>query len=121
MSNTKKLRACLLCSFVATPAEFRKQGCPNCEDKLEVCGPRSHSRLEPRCADRLGEQMRGDADQVMNCTTAQFDGVVAMIRPDESWVVREPPFFLFLTLDTSTMTDVTPPSPPPPGEMAAQR
>jgi len=36
MSSTKKLRACLLCSFVASPAEFRKQGCPNCEDKLEV-------------------------------------------------------------------------------------
>ena len=36
MSSTKKLRACLMCSFVATPAEFRKQGCPNCEDKLEA-------------------------------------------------------------------------------------
>lgn len=31
--------------------------------------------------------MRGDADRVMSCTTAQFDGVIAMIRPDESWVV----------------------------------
>lgn len=56
-----------MCSFVATPAEFRKQGCPNCEDKLE---------------------MRGDQDQVMNCTTAQFDGVIAMIRPEESWVAK---------------------------------
>jgi hypothetical protein len=34
-------------------------------------------------------QMRGDQDQVMNCTTAQFDGVIAMIRPEESWVVRD--------------------------------
>ncbi|POY73681.1 hypothetical protein BMF94_3216 [Rhodotorula taiwanensis] len=67
MSSAKKLRACLMCSFVATPAEFRKQGCPNCDDRLE---------------------MRGDADRVMSCTTAQFDGVIAMIRPDESWVAK---------------------------------
>ncbi|GAA5844074.1 hypothetical protein JCM9279_003723 [Rhodotorula babjevae] len=67
MSSTKKLRACLLCSFVASPAEFRKQGCPNCEDKLE---------------------MKGDQDRVMTCTTAQFDGVIAMINPDESWVAK---------------------------------
>ncbi|GAA6054126.1 hypothetical protein JCM3770_003208 [Rhodotorula araucariae] len=67
MSSTKKLRACLLCSFVASPAEFRKQGCPNCDDKLEI---------------------KGDQDRVMMCTTAQFDGVVAMISPDESWVAK---------------------------------
>ncbi|BGP39154.1 transcription elongation factor spt4 [Rhodotorula kratochvilovae] len=67
MSSTKKLRACLLCSFVASPAEFRKLGCPNCDDKLE---------------------MKGDQDRVMMCTTAQFDGVVAMISPDESWVAK---------------------------------
>ncbi|KAJ8294581.1 1-phosphatidylinositol 3-phosphate 5-kinase fab1 [Rhodotorula toruloides] len=65
MSSTKKLRACLMCSFLATPAEFRKQGCPNCEDKLE---------------------MKGDADRVLSCTTGQFDGVIAAINPEESWV-----------------------------------
>lgn len=32
--------------------------------------------------------MKGDQDRVMTCTTAQFDGVIAMINPDESWVVR---------------------------------
>ncbi|GAA5994249.1 transcription elongation factor SPT4 [Rhodotorula paludigena] len=67
MSSSKKLRACLLCSFVASPSEFRKQGCPNCEDKLE---------------------MKGDQDRVMMCTTAQFDGLIAMINPDESWVAK---------------------------------
>jgi hypothetical protein len=36
MSGQKKLRACLMCSFVATPVEFRKEGCPNCEEYLEV-------------------------------------------------------------------------------------
>ncbi|BGO90771.1 hypothetical protein NBRC10512_002849 [Rhodotorula toruloides] len=67
MSSTKKLRACLMCSFLATPAEFRKQGCPNCEDKLE---------------------MKGDADRVLSCTTGQFDGVIAAINPEESWVAK---------------------------------
>lgn len=30
-STTKKLRACMLCSLVQTPSEFRRDGCPNCE------------------------------------------------------------------------------------------
>lgn len=82
-----------MCSFVATPAEFRKQGCPNCEDKLEVCLHLFQSgERQARSDDHLALQMRGDQDQVMNCTTAQFDGVIAMIRPEESWVVR--PCFL---------------------------
>ena len=37
----------------------------------------------------------------MNCTTAQFDGVIAMIRPEESWVVR----LLTPTTLPSTLTD----------------
>ena len=43
-NQNKKLRACLLCSFVATPTEFKKQGCPNCESVLEVRTSSSVSR-----------------------------------------------------------------------------
>lgn len=35
-SASKKLRACLMCSFVATAQEFKREGCPNCEQYLEV-------------------------------------------------------------------------------------
>ena len=45
--STKKLRACLLCSFVATAAEFRREGCPNCDDKLEASTP--NPTIPPPC------------------------------------------------------------------------
>ncbi|GAA6031175.1 hypothetical protein JCM8097_004041 [Rhodosporidiobolus ruineniae] len=66
-SSTKKLRACLMCSFVASAAEFRKHGCPNCDDRLEL---------------------KGDSDKVLMCTTGQFDGLIALIEPKESWVAK---------------------------------
>lgn len=34
--RAKALRACLLCSLVQTPADFRKHGCPNCEELMQV-------------------------------------------------------------------------------------
>ncbi|KAM0788933.1 hypothetical protein ACM66B_003008 [Microbotryomycetes sp. NB124-2] len=67
MSSQKKLRACLMCSFVASPAEFRREGCPNCENLLE---------------------MKGSSDRVLECTTAQFDGTIALIEPRQSWVAK---------------------------------
>jgi len=66
-STNKKLRACLLCSFLATPTEFRREGCPNCEELLE---------------------MKGSTDRVMECTTGQFDGTIALISPSKSWVAK---------------------------------
>ncbi|GAA5833058.1 hypothetical protein JCM5353_006760 [Sporobolomyces roseus] len=66
-SNVKKLRACLMCSFLATAPEFRREGCPNCEPYLD---------------------MKGDSDRVMMCTTGQFDGSIALINPQTSWVAK---------------------------------
>jgi hypothetical protein len=34
--KTKNLRACLLCSVVQSAADFRRMGCPNCEEILQV-------------------------------------------------------------------------------------
>lgn len=34
--RAKQLRACLLCSIIQTPADFRKYGCPNCEEIMQV-------------------------------------------------------------------------------------
>ncbi|ORX40645.1 transcription initiation protein spt4 [Kockovaella imperatae] len=61
------LRACLVCSILQTANGFLTQGCPNCEDILE---------------------MRGSADRVAECTSIQYDGMIAMIEPEESWVAR---------------------------------
>ena len=32
--------------------------------------------------------MKGSADRITSCTTTQFDGVIAVIDPDGSWVAR---------------------------------
>lgn len=32
--------------------------------------------------------MKGDKDRVLECTTSAFDGLVAMVNPQDSWVVR---------------------------------
>lgn len=65
--RAKALRACLLCSLIQTPADFRRNGCPNCEEIM---------------------QLRGAPDRIQSCTTTHFDGVIAVINPEESWVAR---------------------------------
>jgi hypothetical protein len=35
-ARSKALRACLLCSIVQAPQEFRRTGCPNCEEVMQV-------------------------------------------------------------------------------------
>lgn len=32
--------------------------------------------------------MKGEADRISSCTTTQFDGVIAVIDADASWVAR---------------------------------
>lgn len=42
-ARSKALRACLLCSLIQAPIDWKKNGCPNCESILEVsffpCSP----------------------------------------------------------------------------------
>ncbi|KAA1465914.1 transcription initiation Spt4 [Dentipellis sp. KUC8613] len=63
----KTLRACLLCSIIQSPADFRRNGCPNCEELM---------------------QMKSSPDRIQVCTTTYFDGVIAVIDPESSWVAR---------------------------------
>ncbi|KIM45766.1 hypothetical protein M413DRAFT_440804 [Hebeloma cylindrosporum] len=66
-ARSKSLRACLLCSIIQTPGDFKRHGCPNCDEIL---------------------QMRSNQERIQSCTTTQFDGVIAVIDPDASWVAR---------------------------------
>ncbi|KAG6849755.1 hypothetical protein H0H93_005553 [Arthromyces matolae] len=66
-ARSRQLRACLLCSIIQLPVDFRKNGCPNCEEVL---------------------QMKGNSDRIATCTTTYFDGVIAVIDPENSWVAR---------------------------------
>ncbi len=46
---------------------FKADGCDNCDDFLE---------------------MKGSTDRVLDCTTANFTGFVALAEPNESWVAK---------------------------------
>ncbi|KAG7562871.1 hypothetical protein FFLO_01700 [Filobasidium floriforme] len=62
-----RYRACLVCSYVQPSPDWMARGCPNCEAIVRVAGSQ---------------------DQIKKCTSIQFDGVIAVLRPKESWVAR---------------------------------
>ncbi|KAK4472692.1 hypothetical protein MN116_003921 [Schistosoma mekongi] len=66
-SELRQLRACLLCGLVKTLNQFQLNGCENCEDFLK---------------------MQGDREKVYECSSANFDGLLAMMSPNDSWVAR---------------------------------
>ncbi|KAK0523220.1 transcription elongation factor spt4 [Tilletia horrida] len=66
-SEVAKLRACLQCNFVQRGSEFNAKGCPNCQESLE---------------------MAQDLQRVAQFTTSRFDGILAMLEPEKSWVAR---------------------------------
>ncbi|KAF0480377.1 transcription initiation factor Spt4 [Gigaspora rosea] len=65
--NTRQLRACLVCSLVKNTEQFRKEGCENCEPFL---------------------QFKRHPERVQECTSTNFDGLIALMKPDDSWVAR---------------------------------
>jgi len=65
--DLRNLRACLLCSLVKTIEQFEFDGCDNCEEYLH---------------------MKGNRDVVYDCTSSNFDGMISMISPDDSWVAK---------------------------------
>ncbi len=65
--DVRNLRACLLCSLVKTLDQFETDGCDNCDRYLS---------------------MKTDRDKVYECTSANFDGIIAAMQPDESWVCK---------------------------------
>lgn len=65
--DLKNLRACLLCSSIKTFDQFLTSGCENCADYL---------------------QMKGHQEAVFDYTSANFDGMIAMMSPPQSWVAK---------------------------------
>lgn len=65
--SLRGLRACMVCSIVQAGTKFVSSGCPNCEDFLE---------------------MRHSADVVQDCTSAVFEGMIALADPQSSWVAK---------------------------------
>jgi len=65
--DLRNLRACLLCSMVKSFDQFEADGCENCERYLS---------------------MKQDRDKVYDCTSANFDGIMALMNPTDSWVAK---------------------------------
>nr|XP_033778524.1 transcription elongation factor SPT4 isoform X2 [Geotrypetes seraphini] len=65
--DLRHLRACLLCSLVKTIDQFEYDGCDNCDAYL---------------------QMKGNRDMVYDCTSSSFDGIIAMMSSEDSWVSK---------------------------------
>ncbi len=64
---TKYARNCLLYLFLQTLDQFDEEGCDNCDDFL---------------------RLKNNRDRVFDCTSANFDGMMAIMDPTESWVAR---------------------------------
>lgn len=65
--DMRNLRACLLCSLIKTLEQFEYDGCDNCEEFLH---------------------MKNNRDTVYECTSSSFDGIMALMSPDDSWVAK---------------------------------
>ncbi|VDD91481.1 unnamed protein product [Enterobius vermicularis] len=65
--DLRNLRACLLCSMVKSLDQFVLDGCDNCERYLT---------------------MKGDEEKVSECTSSNFDGIIAAASPEDSWVCK---------------------------------
>lgn len=65
--DLRNLRACLLCSLIKSFDEFEMNGCDNCEYLLGM----KHNR-----------------HLVYDCTSNNFEGMTAVVSPEESWVSK---------------------------------
>ncbi|CAI8018460.1 Transcription elongation factor SPT4 [Geodia barretti] len=65
--DLRGLRACKLCSMVKSQDQFYYNGCDNCERFLK---------------------MKGNREMIQDCTSSNFDGVISVMIPQESWVSK---------------------------------
>lgn len=65
--DLRNLRACMLCSLVKTFDQFEADGCDNCERYLSL---------------------KNDRDKVVDCTSLNFDGLICLMDPQDSWVAK---------------------------------
>ncbi|KAB7493706.1 UNVERIFIED_CONTAM: hypothetical protein RMT77_006821 [Armadillidium vulgare] len=65
--DLRGLRACLVCSLVKTLDMFEADGCENCDDFLHL---------------------KQNREAVHDCTSSNFDGLIAMMSPEDSWVAK---------------------------------
>nr|CAG4636731.1 EOG090X0NWO [Eubosmina coregoni]SVE70230.1 EOG090X0NWO [Eubosmina coregoni] len=65
--DLRGLRACLVCSLIKTKDQFEMDGCDNCDEFLRI---------------------KNNADNMYDCTSSNFDGIIALMSPEDSWVAK---------------------------------
>ncbi|XP_073983921.1 transcription elongation factor subunit spt4 isoform X1 [Rhodnius prolixus] len=65
--DLRTARACLVCSLIKTFDQFEFDGCDNCDEFL---------------------RMKNNRDNVYDCTSSNFDGMIALMSPEDSWVAK---------------------------------
>lgn len=65
--SLRSYRACMVCAIVQPGGKFSSQGCPNCEDVLEL---------------------RGNSDAIQDCTSQVYEGLITLAEPQSSWVAK---------------------------------
>ncbi|KAK2801707.1 transcription elongation factor spt4 [Emmonsiellopsis sp. PD_5] len=63
----RSLRACMVCSIVQLHSKFLRDGCPNCDNLLNL---------------------RGNSDRIQECTSQVFEGLITLADERGSWVAR---------------------------------
>lgn len=98
------LRACMVCSIVMTQTRFRREGCPNCEEFLELAG---------------------HEDAIQECTSQVFEGLITLANPSASWVARWQRLEGYVTgvyavkvTGIVGFATLSSPSPPPPSSLS---
>jgi transcription elongation factor SPT4 len=67
VNQQRNMRACMVCSIVRTQHQFMTQGCPNCEEILELAN---------------------NSEQINDCTSQVFEGLISVADTNRSWVAR---------------------------------
>ena len=109
--NLKQLRACLVCSLVKTFDQFEADGCDNCESVLHLKAvikqtkhtpilPCSLSAFSQNFLNLIGHLIMSfdemlvltgcqrNRDNVYDCTSSNFEGMIASCKPEDSWVCK---------------------------------
>mmetsp|Transcript_37138 Transcript_37138/g.46461 ORF Transcript_37138/g.46461 Transcript_37138/m.46461 type:complete len:96 (+) Transcript_37138:277-564(+) len=76
-NEIRGLRACIPCLLVKTFTQFYEQGCENCEFLA----------------------LQDDRERCMEITTDQFEGLVGVMDPKNSWVSRWIRVFIFYFIE----------------------
>ncbi|CAH1405418.1 unnamed protein product [Nezara viridula] len=63
--DLRSARACLVCSLIKSFEQFEFDGCDNCDEFL---------------------RMKNNRENVYDCTSSNFDGMIALMSPEDSWV-----------------------------------